>query len=230
MQAQGAGAQGPLAAGSREECSPPCDCCAAGGAQSPWEGLPTPAAWRDGHGTHVLRLLHPHVQLLVQNQGEHQEGPCKPPPGLQGARSPQRKHHGEEPTQVAVGRRGPAWLRQDLRDPGRRRQPRCAVTRLEEASRGRHCSSWDQKLAPGRVPGRAAFTGTAPRPAPCCARPGVPLHVSTHPTLDTSRERGPPLGTAREGRGGGGNARCPLAGAGKGGMPTPTGALFWEPN
>lgn len=137
---------------------------------------------------------------------------------------------GEEPTQVAVGRRGPAWLRQDLRDPGRRRQPRCAVTRLEEASRGRHCSSWDQKLAPGRVPGRAAFTGTAPRPAPCCARPGVPLHVSTHPTLDTSRERGPPLGTAREGRGGGGNARCPLAGAGKGGMPTPTGALFWEPN
>lgn len=94
MQAQGAGAQGPLAAGSREECSPPCDCCAAGGAQSPWEGLPTPAAWRDGHGTHVLRLLHPHVQLLVQNQGEHQEGPCKPPPGLQGARSPQRKHHG----------------------------------------------------------------------------------------------------------------------------------------
>lgn len=44
--------------------------------------------------------------------------------------------------------------------------------------------------------------GQRPDPAPCCTWPGIPLHVSTHTTLDTSRERRLPLevlGRGREG-------------------------------
>lgn len=87
------------------------------------------------------------------------------------------------------------------------------MTRPEEASRGHHRSRWDQRLAPGTVSGRAAFTGMAPRPRPTLRPAWGPLHVSTHTTLDTTRE----------GWGGGGGARHPLAGARKGRVPTPTG-------
>ena len=88
---------------------------------------------------------------------------------------------------------------------------------------GRHHSRWAQRLAPGTVLGRAAFTGMVPRPRPTLRPAWGPLHVSTHRTLDTTRERRLPLEAAGGGGGGGGGARHPLAGAGKGREPTPTG-------
>ena len=84
--------------------------------------------------------------------------------------------------------------------------------------------------AAGDVPGRAAFTGTAPRPRPMLHLAWDPTaRQHTHDTGHEPREEASSRGTG-EGQGGGGDARCPFAGAGKGGVPTPMGALFWEPN
>ena len=54
MSDAGPGCWGPGASGSgfRGEALTRCDRCAAGGAQHPWEGPPTPAAWRDRRGAH----------------------------------------------------------------------------------------------------------------------------------------------------------------------------------